>query len=134
MTREGGNENRGGALPRQWQQRLGITSDGAWGPRTAKATTAFEAWVKSQHPTLKRPIPVIHPGQHGRNVKHLQKAMNAIGIRVHKKRLGLNGVYGPDSQTAVYKLKVACHLRTTGKNFSVKAAKCLDHKLKKVGR
>ena len=118
----------------QWQQRLGITSDGAWGPRTAKATTAFEAWVKAQHPTLNRPIPVIHPGQHGRNVKHLQKAMNAIGIRVHKKRLGLNGVYGPDSQTAVYKLKVACHLRTTGKNFSVKAAKCLDHKLKKVGR
>ena len=118
----------------QWQQRLGITSDGAWGPRTAKATAGFEVWLASIRPTLKRPVPVIKPGQHGRNVRHLQKATNAIGIRVHKKHLGLTGVYGPDTQTAVTKLKASCHLRITGKNFSAKAAKCLDHKLRKVGR
>ena len=118
----------------QWQQRLGILSDGAWGPRTAKATAAFEAWLSSQRPTVKRPIPVIKPGQSGRNVKHLQKATNALHIKVHKKRLGLNGVYGPDTQTAVYKLKTSCRLHTAHPNFSRRAAACLDHKLKKVGR
>lgn len=118
----------------QWQQRLGILSDGAWGPRTAKATAAWEAWIASLRPTVKRPIPVIRPGQHGRNVRHLQKATNALGIKVHKHHLGLNGVYGPDTQTAVSKLKASCHLNAKRPPFSHRAAKCLDHRLRKIGR
>ena len=118
----------------QWQQRLGITSDGAWGPRTAKATAAFEAWLASLRPTVKRPVPVIHPGQHGRNVKHLQKATNVLGIKVHKQPLGLNGVYGPDTQNAVAKLKASCHLNAKRPPFSRRAAACLDRKLRRAGR
>ena len=118
----------------EWQVRLGILSDGAWGPRTAKATAAWEAWIASIRPTVKRPIPVIHPDQHGRNVKHLQKATNALGIKVHKRHLGLNGVYGPDTQTAVSKLKASCHLNAKRPPFSHRAAKCLDHRLRKIGR
>jgi len=118
----------------EWQVRLGITSDGAWGPRTAKATAAWEAWIASIRPTVKRPVPVIHPGQHGRNVRHLQKATNALGIKVHKQPLGLNGVYGPDTQNAVAKLKASCHLNAKRPPFSRRAAACLDRKLRKAGR
>lgn len=113
----------------QWQQRLGITSDGAWGPATQDATVAFESWVESVHHSIKRPRPVLHQGDRGKQVVRLQRALNALHFHAKHHRLGLNGHYGPQTAYGVGLLERSCHLAAKPSRFGHLDSKCLRHRL-----
>lgn len=115
-----------------WQARFPglLAPDGVWGPATEKVTQGFLAWT---HRIISRPVPVLKPGDSGRQVRHLQKATNALGINVHKRPLGITGHFGPDTLSAVEKLRSSCGLPAKP-IFSRKASACLNRELKKVGR
>ena len=118
----------------QWQQRLGITSDGAWGPATQRATDAYVAFLKSLHHPIKRPRPVLRQNDKGQNVIRLQRALDVLHFHPKHAPLGLNGHYGQATATSVAILDAKCHLPAHPDRFGHIASRCLRHKLARAGR
>ena len=118
-----------------WQVRLGISpADGVWGPATQKATSDLFTWLNSLPKPVPRPKPVIKYGETGKNVKHLQRALGVVGVRVHKHRIPKNSKYDVTTAEAVAKFKTTCHLKIDGRRWGHLVNKCLRAQLKAKGR
>jgi len=122
----------------QWQQRIGIQSDGAWGPATQRATDAYIAFIKSLNHPIKRPRPVlresVQPSSRNVQVVRLQRALNVLHFHPKHAPLGLNGHYGQATAASVGILDAKCHLPAHPDRFGHIASRCLRHKLARAGR
>lgn len=86
---------------KNFQSAIGASPDGIWGPATEKKYNEFVAYMQALNNAAKS-RPVLRIGATGEQVRYLQERLRAHGYAV-----SVDGVYGPNTQSAVMKFQRA---------------------------